>query len=253
MKSKLTDSQVLFCIFFTLLKNSEIYTLFERKKLIGKPSQKLILKNINYLKSPIANSEDYNSNYRFDSIIKLINYCLFMSFSNTFQNYELSILKDFRHYKKGLKPNNFNDFNFILDFWYSYNAEIFKNEIEYKSIILKAIENSSDTSTWINRSPSGAYFKNSVKINYRFEHKNLGDISAFILNYIEEKLGKPEWLKNPHDIIERLRLTKSYPEWLIDISEYIFNETTSEPENIFLSEITDNKLIQKYLERDSLF
>ena len=83
--------------------------------------------------------------------------------------------------------------------------------------------------------------------NYIFEHENLGDISSFMLNFIEQKLDKPDWLQNPTDIIQRLKLTKSYPAWLLDISEFIFNSTKLDSETIFPEEINDRELIEKYL------
>ena len=251
MKTQLTESQLLFCIIFTLQHNRKLYSIVEKKSFIGKKvNKKLVLKIVNYRKSHFENSENYSEHYSFDTILKLINYCLFMSFSNTRDKYELSLLKDFRDYAVNLGPNDFNDLNFILDFWYSIDTNLFKKKGDYKRILLEVIEKSADADKWINNNPPDYFWDDpSRRKNYVFEHENLGDISSYMLYYIEQKLDKPNWHQNPTDIIQRLKLTKSYSAGLLDISEFIFNSTKLNSETIFPQEINDIELIDKYLKK----
>ena len=160
MKTQLTESQILFCIIFTLQHNFKLYSVEEKKSFFGKNvDKKLVLRSVNYHESSFENSENYNEHYSFDSILKLINYCLFMSFSNTRNKYELSLLKDFRAYAVNLKPNDFNDLNFMLDFWYSIDTYVFKKKGDYKRILLEAIVKSSDADEWINNKPPDYFFE----------------------------------------------------------------------------------------------
>jgi hypothetical protein len=250
MKKQLTDAQILFCIIFTLQHNLKLYGIQEKKSFIGKIiKKKLILDYINYTKSYFDNSETYNQNYKFDSIIKLINYSLFMSFNNTISNYELSLLKDFRH---SFMPNKFNDLNLILDFWYSIGKDVFRNNNDYKTILLNAIKKSFDADKWIVRektptlSPDGSRIKSQIIL----QHKPLGDISSYMLNYIEQELDKPDWLQDPTDIIQRLKFSRNYPDWLLDMTEFIFKSTKFESKSIFPKEINDKELIVKYMSKN---
>jgi hypothetical protein len=253
MKIKLTESQILFCIIFTLQHNFKLYSLEEKKSFFGKKiDKKLVLKEVNYSKSYIENSENYNDNYSFDSILKLVNYCLFMSFSNTRNEFELCLLKDFRDYAVGLKPNSFNDLNFILDFWYSMDTDIFKQKGNYKRILLEAIEKSEDANKWNNKNPPDYFWDEpGRRPNYIFKQKNLSDISSYMLNYIEQKLNKPDWYQKPNDIVQRLKLTKSYPAWLLVTAEFIYNSTKHDSESIFPEIINNREIIDKYLTKDT--
>lgn len=148
MKHELTDSQVLFCIIFSLQNNLNLYRIEEKKGLLGKIAyQKLILNNVKY-KNPFFydDSEFDGQNYNFDSIIKLINYSLFMSFPC-------------------------------------------------------------------------------------------------------DRLHKPDWHQRPIDIIQRLKLTGSYPSWLLDLSEYIFDKTKSSSKIIFPEKINNKVLMYKFLNK----
>tara|TARA_B110000967_G_C18735334_1_gene484785 strand:+ start:119 stop:880 length:762 start_codon:yes stop_codon:yes gene_type:complete len=253
MKIKLTESQILFCIIFTLQKNFKLYRVEEKKSFIGnKVDKKLILNSVNYCKSYFENSENYNDNYSFDSVLKLINYSLFMSFSNTRNKYELCLLKDFRDYAVRLKPNSFNDLNFILDFWYSMDTDLFKQTGDYKRILLQAIGKSADADNWINNNPPDYFWDDpGRRPNYIFEHKYLCDVSSYMLNYIEQELDKPDWQQKPNDIVQRLKLTKSYPTWLLDTAQFIYNSTKLDSETIFPEVINKRELIDKYLTKET--
>lgn len=247
MKSRMTDSQILFCIIFSLVHGKNIYTV--KKTIFNK---KLILKKyINYNHSKFDDEIIFDENYKLDSIIKLINYSLFMNFGIRVDdyNFELKLFKDFRIYRLRLKPNNFNDLNLILDFWYSLTSNIYNTDGVYKKSLMYALENSKTTGTWKTSSAQSISRSKQelARINPYTELTKLGEISTYILNDIENTIGKPDWNQNPIDIIKRLKFSGSYSDSLLDLTEYIFNSTKSDPEIIFPPEIKNTKIVNQFL------
>lgn len=247
MKSRMTDSQKLFCIIFSLLHNKNIYTV--KKKIFNK---KLILNEyINYYHSKYDDEIIFDENYKLDSIIKLINYSLFMNFGIRVEdyNFELNLFKDFRKYRLHLKPNNFNDLNLILDFWYSLSTNIYNDKYLFKKSLLSAIENSESAINWQTATEENILRSKQKgnRINPYRELTKLGDISTYILNDIENTIGKPDWNQKPIDIIKRLKFSGSYSDLLLDLTEYIFNSTKSDSEIIFPNEIKNTKIVNQFL------
>ena len=247
MKSRMTEAQILFCIIFSLIQNKNIYTV--KKNIFNK---KLILKeDLKYNHNKYDEEVLYDENYKFNSIIKLINYSLFMNFGSRFDdyNYELNLFKDFRKYRLHLKPNNFNELNLILDFWYSLSSNIYNTDGVYKKSLMYALENSKTADTWQTSTEQSILRSKQelARINYKSELTKLGEISTYILNDIENTIGIPDWNQNPIDIIKRLKFSESYTDQLLDLTEYIFNSTKSDPEIIFPPEIKNTKIVNQFL------
>ena len=206
----------------------------------------IVLEKIGYLRPEIERAKAlYHNSQIIDTIDSITNYAIYMGFNSFLNHYELSLLGDFRKYRVNLGANNFNDLNFVLDFWYPLESDIFNQNSEYKKTLLEAISCSTLSDTWKAETPSERYLNGRVRVHYNLTNLGLSDVSIYMLQFIEKKLGKPSWNQEIKEIVSRLRKTKSYSNGLIESSLYILNEfTDSDP--IFPKEITDSKFVKIY-------
>jgi hypothetical protein len=234
----MTDAQKFFVILFSLWKNKVRY-----QKAESILSKSFILSNRINLNNESDYIEKVDIEQEINSITGISDLFRISSVLGgiTGGNIEFDYMTPFGDFDipKSAGPN---DFDFILDFWYT-EPDIFTRDNEYREMLLQITNNLDNLKfyKYNSRSKNPGRRKNIAKWYYQ----SLGPISSQIILHIENKLGKPNFETEIQEIIERLNF-QNKTKLPLDLALAIYKYTENQASFAWPEKIVDRDLVRLF-------